>query len=232
MARYDGLIIPRSYSEYINKTDSATLQQALQQSGVLDSAPTEDSVKAVKSGGVFDALAGKQPTLTFDNVPTEDSDNPVKSGGIYDAIENAKSDLQSEIDTKQDTLTFDDTPTANSNNPVKSGGIKTALVKLGDFAAVDQEVNTGAKWLDGKPIYRMVFGGQFGGGVNSWNTTGKVINNIDTLVRGFAMRTTDKTIVNNMSFQVQNNVIFYFNPSGGAFPDTNRVCVEYTKTTD
>ena len=116
MSRYDGLIIPRSYSEYINKTDAATLSQALQLGGVLDSAPTEDSVKAVKSGGVFDALAGKQPTLTFDNVPTEDSDNPVKSGGIFDALA-----------TKQDMLTFDDAPTADSNNPVKSGGINQAI---------------------------------------------------------------------------------------------------------
>lgn len=93
MGRVDGLIIPRSYSEYINKTDSATLQQALQLGGVLDSAPTEDSVKAVKSGGVFDALAGleneingKQDVLTFDDTPTDGSDNPVKSDGVYDAL--------------------------------------------------------------------------------------------------------------------------------------------------
>ena len=31
MSRYDGLIIPRSYNEYINKTDPATLAQALRQ---------------------------------------------------------------------------------------------------------------------------------------------------------------------------------------------------------
>ena len=86
MAKYDGLIIPRSYSEYINKTDAATHQQAHQLSGVLDDAPTEDSVKAVKSGGVFNALAGKQPTLTFDDEPTDGSTNPVKSNGIYDAM--------------------------------------------------------------------------------------------------------------------------------------------------
>lgn len=125
MSRYDGLIIPRSYSEYINKTDAATLSQALQLGGVLDNAPTEDSVKAVKSGGVYDAIAGleneingKQDALTFDNVPTEDSDNPVKSNGIYDALAE-----------KQDTLTFDDTPTQNSNNPVKSGGLYTEFNK-------------------------------------------------------------------------------------------------------
>ena len=52
MSRYDGLIIPRSYSEYINKTDAATLQQALQQSGVMDAVPTAGSNNPVKSGGV------------------------------------------------------------------------------------------------------------------------------------------------------------------------------------
>ena len=56
MSRYDGLIIPRSYSEYINKTDAATLQQALQLSGVMDAAPTANSLKPVQSGGVYNFL--------------------------------------------------------------------------------------------------------------------------------------------------------------------------------
>lgn len=116
MSRYDGLIIPRSYSEYINKTDAATLSQALQLSGVMDAAPTEDSVKPAKSGGIYDALQSRQPTLTFDDVPTEDSDNPAKSGGIYTALSG-----------KQDTLTFDNAPTENSNNPVTSGGLYTVI---------------------------------------------------------------------------------------------------------
>lgn len=126
MARYDGLIIPRSYSEYINKTDSATLQQALQLGGVLDSAPTEDSVKPIKSGGVYDAIAGleneingKQDALTFDDVPTASSNNPVKSNGVYDALAG-----------KQNTLTFDNAPTQDSDNPVKSGGIYDEIEKL------------------------------------------------------------------------------------------------------
>lgn len=37
MAKYDGLIIPRSYNEYINKSDPATLAQALRQNNVLGS---------------------------------------------------------------------------------------------------------------------------------------------------------------------------------------------------
>lgn len=56
MSRYDGLIIPRSYSEYINKTDAATLSQALQLSGVMDNAPTAGSSKAARSGGIKSAF--------------------------------------------------------------------------------------------------------------------------------------------------------------------------------
>lgn len=52
MSRYDGLIIPRSYSDYINKTDAATLLQALQLSGVMDAAPTAGSNHPVKSDGL------------------------------------------------------------------------------------------------------------------------------------------------------------------------------------
>ena len=57
MSRYDGLIIPRSYSEYINKTDAATLQHALQLSGVLSGAVAAGDNKAVKSSAVYEALA-------------------------------------------------------------------------------------------------------------------------------------------------------------------------------
>ena len=57
MSRYDGLIIPRSYSEYINKTDAATLQQALQLSGVLSGAVAAGDNKAVKSDAVNKALS-------------------------------------------------------------------------------------------------------------------------------------------------------------------------------
>ena len=56
MSRYDGLIIPRSYSEYINKTDAATLQQALQLPGVLSGAVAAGDNKAVTSNAVNGAL--------------------------------------------------------------------------------------------------------------------------------------------------------------------------------
>lgn len=58
MSRYDGLIIPRSYSEYINKTDAATLQQALQLSGVLSGTVAAGDNKAVRSSAVNEAIKG------------------------------------------------------------------------------------------------------------------------------------------------------------------------------
>ena len=64
MSRYDGLIIPRSYSEYINKTDAATLQQALQLSGVLSGAVAAGDNKAVKSSAVNVALQDYQKRIT------------------------------------------------------------------------------------------------------------------------------------------------------------------------
>ena len=57
MSRYDGLIIPRSYSEYINKTDAATLQQALQLNNVLAQEVAAGNNKAVTSNAVNDALS-------------------------------------------------------------------------------------------------------------------------------------------------------------------------------
>jgi hypothetical protein len=57
MSRYDGLIIPRSYNEYINKSDPLTLAQALQQNNVLSAAVAAGDNKAVKSGAVATALA-------------------------------------------------------------------------------------------------------------------------------------------------------------------------------
>lgn len=53
----------------------------------MDSVPTNGSNNPVKSDGVYDALAGKQPTLTFDAEPEDGSLNPARSGGIYNALE-------------------------------------------------------------------------------------------------------------------------------------------------
>ena len=57
MSRYDGLIIPRSYSEYLNKTDSATLSQMLQHlTGLWSHAVSAGDQKPVTSDAVYGAL--------------------------------------------------------------------------------------------------------------------------------------------------------------------------------
>ena len=57
MSRYDGLIIPRSYSEYLNKTDSATLSQMLQHlTGLWSHAVAAGDNKPVTSDAVYGAL--------------------------------------------------------------------------------------------------------------------------------------------------------------------------------
>ena len=59
MSRYDGLIIPRSYSEYLNKTDSATLSQMLQHlTGLWSHAVSSGDNKPVTSDAVYEALSG------------------------------------------------------------------------------------------------------------------------------------------------------------------------------
>ena len=79
MSRYDGLIIPRSYSEYINKTDAATLLQALQLSGVMDNAPTAGSNKPVKSSGLVPV-----DTVTLNNM------QPITSNAVYNQLSGIK----------------------------------------------------------------------------------------------------------------------------------------------
>ena len=82
MSRYDGLIIPRSYSEYINKTDAATLQQALQLSGVLSGAVAAGDNKAVKSSAVNNALT-KYNYANANGLKSSDDFNNITTEGLY-----------------------------------------------------------------------------------------------------------------------------------------------------
>ena len=82
MSRYDGLIIPRSYSEYINKTDAATLQQALQLPGVLSGVVAAGDNKAVKSSAVYEALAEYQIARKITLTTSVDL-NTLKENGQY-----------------------------------------------------------------------------------------------------------------------------------------------------
>ena len=90
MSRYDGLIIPRSYSEYINKTDAATLQQALQLSGVLSGAVAAGDNKAVTSDAVNGALtnyATKSDLERYSSILSPYMSLGNVQGTVYDFME-------------------------------------------------------------------------------------------------------------------------------------------------
>lgn len=94
MSRYDGLIIPRSYSEYLNKTDSATLSQMLQHlTGLWSHAVSAGDNKPVTSDAVYEALtdaATIQQALQVPGVLSETvaaGDNKaVTSNAVYEAL--------------------------------------------------------------------------------------------------------------------------------------------------
>ena len=83
MSRYDGLIIPRSYNEYINKTDAATLQQALQLPGVLSGAVADGDNKAVKSSAVYAALGDYYNKQSVDNELNGKLDKSILNGNLF-----------------------------------------------------------------------------------------------------------------------------------------------------
>lgn len=83
MSRYDGLIIPRSYSEYINKTDAATLQQALQLSGVLSGAVAAGDNKAVTSDAVYEALGDYYNKRSVNNRLNGKLDKSILNGNQF-----------------------------------------------------------------------------------------------------------------------------------------------------
>ena len=98
------------------------------------------------------------------------------------------------------------------------------------------EQKTGGVWIDGKPIYRKVFDNlNYGQTINSWVNTGAIVSDIDTLIKGTALRRTSTTQVNC----VDNFVSFGKGSNGNiqyltydAMNNQDTLIVEYTKTTD
>jgi hypothetical protein len=93
-----------------------------------------------------------------------------------------------------------------------------------------EEVNTGKKWIDGKPIYRKVVKNlSFGGTVGSWDNTGATITNVSKLIKVDAIKSNEGP-VNFMNFGMSGNNLQYVTYHNWTGTDT--VIVEYTKTTD
>jgi hypothetical protein len=125
MSRYDGLIIPRSYSEYINKTDAATLLQALQLSGVMDNAPTANSNHPTKSSGVYTALNNITPV----NSVTAGQTKPPTSNAVYDYVKGYKAiDNSVRVNGNQ---TYKTNINVNTGTNQKNGYIALVMGNIG-----------------------------------------------------------------------------------------------------
>ena len=132
MSRYDGLIIPRSYSEYLNKTDSATLSQMLQHlTGLWSHAVSSGDNKPVISDAVYEALtnyinktdaATLQQALQLPGVlsgAVAAGDNKaVKSSAVATALANQTSCIES--------VRLDFTNNRSSEKIIRLGVMETA----------------------------------------------------------------------------------------------------------
>lgn len=95
------------------------------------------------------------------------------------------------------------------------------------------ETLTGGKWIDGKPIYRKTWTGlDYNYTAHSWVTIPNVtINNLDKIVGGFSIRSSDGAYLSGMGFRkTGTNAVQYLNSEG--FSATDILILEYTKTTD
>ena len=96
------------------------------------------------------------------------------------------------------------------------------------------ETWTGGYWYDGKKIYRKVITGlNFGGTAGSWTNTGATLSNVDSIVKGVALRknSSQNSVINAMNFQMNGtNIQYYLTTS--TFGSCSIVVLEYTKTTN
>ena len=103
-----------------------------------------------------------------------------------------------------------------------------------------EEVNTGKKWIDGKPIYRRVFEAEENKNVSSkttvsgWST---VITNISNIINTYTTASNSTEVIGNPFFAryKKSESKFYFSTTTGGNWDVSIgdiFILEYTKTTD
>ena len=141
---------------------------------------------------------------------------PVTSEGVYQAIQSS-------------ALTVVDTVQSGNLNPVTSNAVANALSTRLDY--VYDEVDTGMKWVNGKPIYRKVFNLS----ANLVNVSTSLLQNmnIDNLLRN------DLQVWNsNQMYWVSNGIFYNTSTKKISFNSTYQqvyvyfYIIEYTKSTD
>lgn len=104
------------------------------------------------------------------------------------------------------------------------------------------EVNTGKKWIDGKPIYRKVIHWdtpQYNmGTINGVSTSSVGLPSMENIIYfdvlleggGYKMNLSTNTSVRTMGFN--NDFTAFYATSGGTLMNIKDIIIEYTKTTD
>ena len=183
MAKYDGLIIPRSYNDYINKSDPLGVSQALQLTGVMDDTPTAGSSKPVKSSGLVGLSAV----------------DVVETGNMH---------------------------------PVTSNAVSRAM------SYSTEEVNTGKKWIDGKPIYSKTYYNVSNFPQSAGLTNVDVITKINAVAKDVSSNFYPLPFITVISGVTYYTNIYYNKNNNAIYSDSNsniesaNITIEYTKTTD
>lgn len=191
--------------------------------------------KSVSGGYGENARTWNKSDITLGGTTDSESNMPpyIKLNYIIKAKE-----TNAVIASVEDTLTSDSTKNALS---AKQGKVLDGMITtLGTYST--NEINTGKKWIDGKPIYRKVIScGTLP------NATSKLVNhnisNIDnSRVYGFAVRTSDKREFplpfssadgnGNIQLDLTSTQIQIASNIDRSSFNTSYVILEYTKTTD
>ena len=93
------------------------------------------------------------------------------------------------------------------------------------------EIDTGKKWINGKPIYRKVFTqNTWGTATDDWRNTGITIENVEQLISVTPMRRSNKGLLVLGSYKMNGNALQYYFPFGySSDPRIDCTIVEYTK---
>lgn len=157
-------------------------------------------------------MAGATATSTIE----AGNNLPATSEGVYQAIQSS-------------ALTVVDVVQSGNLNPVTSNAVANALSTRLDY--VYDEVDTGIKWVNGKPIYRKVF--NLSATLNTVSTSLLQNLNIDFLLRN------DLHVWNaNQMYWVSNGILYNTNTKKISFSSTYSnvwvlfYIIEYTKSTD
>lgn len=124
---------------------------------VSDPTPVQGSIHPVQSGGVFNALAGKQDNIEVVGVVVRTEDGSLQGISIADGVTAGNEglvrskDVRTAIDSK---YSFDSQPTNGSDNLVRSRGIYTAIENAKN--AVRVTVDTAMSGTSTNPVQNKV----------------------------------------------------------------------------